>query len=205
MAKIVRDDVDRFFQFGVELNSRTIYMGSLSSEEDGESGVDHEMAEHVIKGLHILDSSAPQGDKPITIIMNNPGGDIYHGRAIFDAIKACVNHVKIVVYGCAMSMGSIILQAADERVVAPNATLMVHYGQFGYHDHPKISQKWVEESKRFNKWLVDLFLAKIRKKHPKFSRKKVDDMCNFDTFFDAKKAVELGLADKVLEVHDQED
>ena len=45
--------------------------------------------------------------------------------AIFDAIKICRSHVTILVYGQAESMSSIILQAADKRIMMPNSTLYV--------------------------------------------------------------------------------
>ncbi len=199
MAKLVRDDVDKFFDYEVYIPTRTIYMGSVENDQEvGESGTDGAMAERVIKALHILDSSAPAGDKPITIIMNNPGGDEYHGMAIYDAIKGCNNHVTVIVYGHAMSMGSIILQAADERVMAPNARMMIHYGTWGIHDHPKIVYKWAEEGKKFDSWMEQLYLAKIRVKHPTYPLKKVQAMCNFDTFLTPEEAVNLGLADRVL-------
>lgn len=208
MARIIRDDVDRFFEYGIDVNTRTVYVGSAeTNDSDEESGVDHKMAEKAIKALHILDSLSPSGDKPITIIMNNPGGDEYHGLAIFDAIKACRNHVSIKVFGHAMSMGSIILQAADpgSRIMAPNSRMMIHFGTWGVHDHPKTVYKWAEEGKKFDKWMVDLYLKKIRQKHPKYQRKKVEDMCNFDHFLTAEQAVEIGLADKILETHDEEE
>lgn len=199
MAKLVRDDVDKFFDYEIYIPTRTIYMGSVSNDQElGESGTDGAMAERVIKALHILDSSAPGGDKPITIIMNNPGGDEYHGLAIYDAIKACKNHVTIVVYGHAMSMGSIILQAADKRVMAPNSRMMIHYGTWGTHDHPKIVYSWAEEGKKFDAWMEQLYLGKIREKHPNFTLKKVQEMCNFDTFINPEEAVAMGLADEIL-------
>lgn len=199
MAKLVRDDVDKFFDYEIYIPTRTIYMGSVDNDQElGESGTDGAMAERVIKALHILDSSAPGGDKPITIIMNNPGGDEYHGLAIYDAIKACKNHVTIVVYGHAMSMGSIILQAADKRIMAPNARIMIHYGTWGTHDHPKIVYSWAEEGKKFDAWMELLYLGKIREKHPNFTLKKVQEMCNFDTFINPEEAVALGLADEIL-------
>jgi ATP-dependent Clp protease protease subunit len=200
MAKLVRDDIDKFFEYELYIPTRTIYMGSVSHDpETGESGTDGAMAERVIKALHIFDSSAPAGDKPITIIMNNPGGDAYHGLAIYDAIKACKNHVTIIVYGHAMSMGSIIFQAADKRVMAPNSRMMIHYGTWGTHDHPKIVYSWAEEGKKFNTWMELLYLERIREKHPNFTLKKVQQMCNFDTFLNPEQAVALGLADEVLE------
>lgn len=200
MSKIVKDDIDRLYDYDIYVPNRTIYMGSLESDiSEGESGVDAAMAERVIKGLHLLDNSAPTGDKPITVIMNNPGGDWYHGMAIYDAIKACKNHVTVIVYGYAMSMGSIILQAADERVLAPNARMMIHYGTMGMGDtHTKIFRKWADETKKIDKKMLEIYMDRIKVKHPNFSKSKLDEMCNFDTILTAEEAVELGLADKVL-------
>ena len=200
MARIYRDDVDKFFDYGINIPSRTLYMGSVGSDyDDGELGVDYAMAERMVKGLHLLDTAAPSGDKPISILMNNTGGDEYHGLAIYDAIKTCNNEVNIIVYGHAMSMGSVIFQAADERIMSPNSRMMIHYGTWGVCDHPKIAYNWADEGKRWDKWLVEIYLEKIREKHPKFTKKKVDEMCNFDTFFTPQEAVDIGLADRVLD------
>ncbi|KKM76476.1 hypothetical protein LCGC14_1379780 [marine sediment metagenome] len=199
MSSILRDDVDKFFDYGINIPTRTLYIGSTSYLAEGdESGVDHEMTERAVKGIHLLDSHAKSGDKPFTIIMNNPGGDWYHGVAIYDAITTSRNHITVKVYGHAMSMGAVILQAADERLIAPNARLMIHYGTMGYDSHSKIYQKWAEESKRMDRAHEDIFLEQIREKRPKFSRIKLQAMMNFDTFFSAKEAIELGLADKII-------
>jgi ATP-dependent protease ClpP protease subunit len=200
-------------------------MGSVHYLEDGESGTDHAMAETVIKALHILDNqdtSSKKGEKPINIIMNNIGGDEYHGMAIFDAIENCKNHVTIRVHGHAMSMGSIILQAADERVMTKNSKIMIHYGTFGIYDHSKISYKWTDEGKRFDLMMEDLFLDKIdgrklslekyltligrqeeipkgnaKRKMVEIDRERLRKMLDYDTFIDAETALELNLIDKI--------
>jgi ATP-dependent Clp endopeptidase proteolytic subunit ClpP len=203
MARINKESIDRFYDYDIHVETRTIYMGSVDNDpEHGESGTDSNMAERVIKGLHILDSSAPSGDKPITVLMNNPGGDVYHGAAIYDAIKACKNHVTIVVYGHAMSMGSIILQAADHRVMQPNSRMMVHYGTWGYTDHPKIFQKWADESKKFMEWMDSVYMEKIKQKKPNYTRNQLKELCNFDTILTPEEAFELGLIDEILGVSD---
>ena len=75
-----------WFDCNLDLFTRTIYMGSLSRDYDiGESGVDNFMAEYFIKGMHTLETR--NSGKEINIIMNNPGGDWYHGMAIYDSIK----------------------------------------------------------------------------------------------------------------------
>lgn len=199
MSKPVRDDIDKLMEYNIYLPTRTLYMGSESyhdDDPDDESGVNYQMAERIIKGLHILDQTP---DKPITIIMNNPGGDEYHGLAIIDAIKACQNHVTIKVFGMAMSMGSIILQAADTRIMAPNARVMIHYGTWGVSDHPKITYRWADEGKKFDKIMERMYLENIREKNPDFTLKNLQKMLDFDTILNAEETVELGLADSIGE------
>ncbi len=194
MARINRDDVDKLYDYDLYIPSRTIYMGSVESSIDGgESGVEAVMAERVIKALHLLD----QKDEPITIIMNNPGGDWYHGMAIYDAIKACQSHVTVKVMGMAMSMGGVILQAADARIMSPNSRFMMHYGYMGWEGHSKTFDKWGDENKRINKEMEDIFLDKIRKKHPAYTREDLEKALNHDTILSSHEAVALGLADKV--------
>lgn len=197
MAKISRDDVDKFFDYDLNIPTRTLYVGSASySEDGGESGVDHLLCEKVLKGLHILDSLS---DQPINIILNNPGGDYYHGIAIYDAIKNCRSHVTITVYGAAMSMGSIILQAADERVMSKNAKFMVHYGEYGLaSNHPKINDNWAAEYKKVHEDMENLYLEKIREVNPHYTLQEVKSLLDFDTILNAEETVSLGLADRIL-------
>lgn len=195
MKKLVRDDIDKFFDYEIYVPTRTIFMGSADHSEEGESGTDGAMAERMIKALHILDSIS---DQPIVILMNNVGGDEYHGMAIYDAIKSCRSKVTIKVFGHAMSMGSIILQAADIRIMAPSARMMIHYGTWGVHDHSKIAYKWAEEGKKFDEWMENIYLDKIHEKMPEFKRKSLEKWLDHDTFFTASEAVKLGLCDYVL-------
>lgn len=193
--RVNRDDIDKFHDYSLYIPARTIYMGSESIDDSVESGVDANMAARQIKNLHILDTLS---DEPITIVMNNPGGDVNHGLAIYDAIKACRSRVIVKVFGHAMSMGSVILQAADERIMSPNASQMVHYGSLGVESHAKTVYKVTDEFKRIDKWMEKMYLEKIREKQPHFKMARLQRMLDHDTFLTAEKSVELGLADKVL-------
>lgn len=196
--KIIRDDVAYFHDYDIHMPTRTIFMGSLYIDEDGDSGVDAHMAERMIKDLHILDHAGENGDKPISIIMVNPGGDWNHGMAIMNAIENCKNHVSITVYGLAMSMGIIILQSADERILAKDSETMLHYGQDGFYGHSKDFEKWADHGKKVNKKMEKILLDKIREKHPKYKLSQLRQLLNFDTILFANETIELGLADKLL-------
>lgn len=194
MSRRNRDDVDRFHDYGIYLPSRTLYMGSEIVGDDTESGTDALMAERMIKNLHILDKDGEE----ITIIMNNLGGDVMHGMAIYDAIKACRSNVVVKAMGNAMSMGSVILQAADERIMAANAVQMIHIGYFGTDGHAKTAYRQADEAKRLDKIVEKIYLDKIREKHPEFSSQRLKGMLDHDTYLSAAQSIELGLADKIM-------
>lgn len=196
--KIGHDDIDRFHDYSVHMPTRTIYMGSTHVSESydfAESGCDAFMAERFIKNMHLLESISLD---PITVILNNPGGDEYHCFAIFDAIKNSKAEVTIKVLGHAMSAGSMILQAADKRIMSANSRQMIHYGTWGTHDHAKTTQKHAEEGLKIDKWIERMYLSRIQEKNPNFTLKKLKKMLDHDTFLTAKESVELGLADEVV-------
>lgn len=152
-------DLDKWFDLSVDLSTRTLYIGSAGyTSDDYETGVDHVMAEYLIKGIHSLES---ENKKLITIIMNNPGGDWHHGMAIYDAIKYSPCPTAIRVYGHAMSMGSIILQAANQRILMPSARFMMHYGTDSKAGHAKVVYKWADEGKRINWEMENIYLEKM--------------------------------------------
>ena len=115
-----RDDADRFHDYGIHIPTRTIVISNAIDEVE---------AERVLKNIHILESI---NKEPITIIINTPGGYVFQGMAIYGAIAACESYVTAIVRGQASSMGSLILQAADHRVVDPYAIIMIHHGSDGY-------------------------------------------------------------------------
>lgn len=194
--RVNRDDIDKFHDSGIYIPTRHLYMGSEHSDSElGEGGCDYLMAERVIKNLHILESL---NKEPITILMNNIGGDEYHGFAVYDAIRLCESHVTIKVLGHGMSMGSIILQAADERLMAPTSRQMIHYGTWEASGHSKTTQKLAQEGLKIDKWMENMYLDRIQEKHPTFALEDLQKMLDHDTFFTAQESVKLGLADRVL-------
>ena len=90
---------DSFSEYSYHVPSRHIYLQPDSDEFQ---------FEHLIKGLVVFTSDNLD---PITIIMDAPGGDEYHGLACFDAVALCQAPVTIEAYGHCMSMGSLIMQA----------------------------------------------------------------------------------------------
>lgn len=64
--------------------------------------------------------------KNIDLHVNSPGGEVFDGVAIYNALKQHPAHVKVVVDALAASSASFITQAGDEVVMTRNATMMIH-------------------------------------------------------------------------------
>jgi ATP-dependent Clp protease protease subunit len=186
--------IGAFHEHSVFMPSRTLYMGSVIANLDGYTGTDAKMAEVFIKNLHVLETL---GSDPVTVIMDNPGGDFYHGVAIYDAIKQSPCDITIVVRGHAMSMGSIILQAAKHRVLGPMATQMLHYGYMSANHDAKTFQRWAKEADRLDLWAEQVYLARIREKHPEYTLEALQKLLDRDTFLTAEQSIDLGLADRI--------
>lgn len=71
----------------------------------------------------------------ITVNINSPGGDLYVGLAIFNALKSLPGKVTTIVSGVAASAASVIFCAGDTRQVYKGSLLMVH----GVHTELEIS------------------------------------------------------------------
>jgi ATP-dependent protease ClpP protease subunit len=115
-----------FHDYGANISSREIFLHNHYHSEDNQNpGVEYRMSNTFIKNLRALDLKS---DQPIIIHMQSIGGEWTDGMAIYDAISMCRSYITIIAYAQASSMSSIILQAADYRLMTPNSHFMCHYG-----------------------------------------------------------------------------
>jgi ATP-dependent protease ClpP protease subunit len=168
--------------------------------EHGESGVDAHMWSRLEKGLGILEKwpLLAEQENTITIVMNNPGGDMYHMFGMYDRIRSSACHITIEASGYVMSAASVILQAADKRRMHEHATMMIHHGSDGFRGHAKDFQSAAKENARLQEMLYGIYLERLRQKDSKFSKNRLKEMMKFDRYIPAHEAVELGLADEII-------
>jgi ATP-dependent protease ClpP protease subunit len=230
-VKTPRDDLDRFYWYGINPRTRVLYLGGILEQDHGQDetmsedpGIYWNTARRLVLGLSTLDD--PKGAQPLTIIMNSCGGDWDHGMAIYDAITHCRSHVTIINMSHARSMTSIIFQAADLRITAPHGFYMIHDGFEGAWDIPKSVQNMVEYSKQHTgPTMYRIYLERLRaaedqaavarvlnSKLPQGARKvnarqgvnedHMRQLCGQDTFFTPDEMVTLNFADRKLEAGD---
>lgn len=172
--------------------------------------LDTEVGEHtaslIVSQLLFLESENP--DKDISLYINSPGGLVTAGLAIYDTMQFIKCDVQTIVMGQAASMGSFLAQAGapGKRFVLPESRTMIHRVSSGtpstrgsvhvqeleFED----ARRTFEESVRINKRLTELY---VRHNTANKTYEELYQLMKFDTFLSAEQAVELGLADKIVE------
>lgn len=150
---------------------------------------------HAMSLWHQHDPAAPW-----TIYLNSTGGSVFAGNSIIDELIAHsrrgggTHDVTIKVRGVALSMGSLILQAGDHRVIGRNSMLMIHKGSdvmAGTADDIADMAEWF---KRDTDWMINYFLDRTDRItraqfHAKIRRK--------DWWLNSTEALDLGFVDTV--------
>jgi ATP-dependent protease ClpP protease subunit len=202
------DPISELNFFGVDCKNREIFLHNHCSENEENPGVDYRMASAFYKNIRFLDNI---NNDPIIIHMHSIGGCWNDGMTIFDSIRACKSYITIIAYGQAESMSSIILQAADMRVMMPNAYFMCHFGSSHIGGNFLDTQKAFEYEKRMADKMLDIYAeralpGKYFSEHYKNpSKEKVKEFLKRkfregDWYLDAEESVYYGFADKVLGV-----
>lgn len=207
MTSYNNDTLQDLHSYGSTINSREIFLHNFfSGTEDENPGVDYRMANIFLKNLRTLEKKSFD---PITIHMNSIGGSWTDGMVIYDAISMSKCYISIIAYGQAESMSSIILQAADERLITPNCYFMAHYGSSDASGDYLSSQNWLQYEKHICETMLDIYAGScitgkfFKEKYAKPDVKKIKHFISKklqdgDWYMTAEQAVYYGFADKVV-------
>lgn len=130
----------------------------------------------------------------IRVEINSPGGDVWDGIAIYNALRTHPAKVTTRVDGIAASIASVIAQAGDHRVMLGGSQMMIHNAwglTVGDHtDHAEMSDVLSHQ---------DGIIAGIYANRSGRSEDEFRALMNAETWMTATAAVEAGLADEVVE------
>ena len=132
----------------------------------------------------------------ITIVFNSPGGSVFDGLALYDeltTLKERGHKITTIARGMAASMGGILLQAGDERLVGKNAWVLVHEVSSGMRG----STTEMEEDLKFTRRLQDRCLEILAERSTLSKQQIARKWKKHDWWISADEAVDLGFADKV--------
>ena len=190
----MKDSIEKLYDYDLCLETRTIFcFGEITLES----------SERFIKALHLLDNYKTG---TVTIKLSTEGGCVISGLSMYDAIRAMKNHVRIICVGEVSSMGTVILQAGDERCLYPRSFMMIHSGQQTISGHPKSNESWLNLYKDLDNICYEIYLEKINgrqreKKKRKYKINELTNLLDFDKILLPTEAIALGLADRIMEVY----
>lgn len=157
--------------------------------------IDGQMANEFLSQFLYLQQ---EGDKPVTIFINSPGGEVNAGLMIYDTIQGSNLPIDMVCTGRAASMAAVILAGGQKghRHILKHSKVMIH--------EPLISNgvggsatsiKNISESIMETREICNSILAK----HTGKTLQEINEATSFDNYMNAEEAIAFGICDSIVE------
>ena len=130
------------------------------------------------------------GKKPVTVIINSPGGDLFEGIAIYNLLRMHPAEVTIRVIGLAASAASVIAMAGDRVEIGTGSFFMVHNAWVCACGNSNDLRAVAEYLEPFDAAIRDVYAARTSLDDAELS-----DLMDKESWLDAKSSIEKGFAD----------
>jgi ATP-dependent Clp protease protease subunit len=166
------------------LKDRIIFVGTP---------IDDNVANTIIAQLLFLEAEDP--DKDISLYINNPGGVVTSGLAVYDTMQYVKPDISTICMGQATSMGAMLLAAGTKgkRFALPHSRIMIHQPLGGVQGQATDIDIQAREILRMRDKLNEIFV-----KHTGQSVEKIRKDTDRDFFMTAEQAKEYGIVDEVI-------
>jgi ATP-dependent Clp protease protease subunit len=170
--------------YSLLLKERIIFLGTK---------IDDQVANVIVAQLLYLNSLDQK--KQINLYINSPGGSVYAGLAIYDAMQMIQAPVSTVAVGVSASMGTALLTSGHKgkRYALPHATIHMHPtggGAQGYTEDVRIATREQER--------IQAQLFHLMGKHSGHTWQEIEEYFLRDRYLNAIEAKAFGLVDEVL-------
>ena len=171
--------------YSLLLNERVVMLGTE---------VNAQSANLIVAQLLFLNREDP--NQRIQLYIQSPGGEVYSGMAIFDAMRSIQAPVSTTAVGWTASFGTVVLIAGTKgmRHALPSATIHMHQPHGGTEGQASDIVIAAKEYQRMKDMLTDIFVEQTGQ-----TRETIVRDNDRDRYFGAYEAVEYGLIDSVIE------
>ncbi len=186
LPMVIENDgrVERAFDiYSLLYKNRIVYLGTAINDQ---------VANAIVAQLLLLDQQ--DNEKDILLYINSPGGQVYSGLAIYDAMQSISAPVSTVAVGMTASFGTLLLLAGTKgkRYALPNATIHMHQPLGGAQGQASDIEIQAREVLRLKALLNGVFMA-----HTNMSEADVTKYTDRDTYVTPQQALELGIIDRI--------
>lgn len=131
--------------------------------------------------------------KTINLHINSPGGDVWDGLAILNALRQHAATINVTIDGIAASAASFIAMAGDTVQIAPQAMIMIHDASGMVYGNAEDMTEMAS--------LLDKTSGNIAAVYAQRAGKDTNywrDQMRVETWYTDQEAVDAGLADSIL-------
>ncbi len=155
--------------------------------------VSEHLASVVIAQLLFLEKEDP--DRDIEMYINSPGGSVYAGNAIYDAMQIIKPDIATICTGFAASYGAVLLAAGAEkkRYITPHARVMIHQPSGGFEGQATDAEISLREMLTLKNSLNGILA-----KHTGQPLEKIAADAERDYWMGAEEAKTYGVIDQIL-------
>ncbi|MBT9173156.1 MAG: ATP-dependent Clp protease proteolytic subunit [Syntrophomonadaceae bacterium] len=163
---------------------RTLYLDGAIAEETwfGDEVTPKQFKAELISG---------SGD--ITVWINSPGGCVFAASQIYNMLMDYKGKVTVKIDGIAASAASVIAMAGGEVLMSPVSMIMLHNPMTIAFGDTEEMEKAIGMLSEVKESIINAYELKTG-----LSRVKLSHLMDAESWFNAKKAVELGFADKIM-------
>lgn len=176
--------IKKFWNWVESGDERTLYLEGAIAEE---SWYGDEVTPKAFK------TELLSGKGDITVWINSPGGDVIAASQIYNMLMDYPGQVIVKIDGIAASAASVIAMAGTKVQISPTGLLMIHNPMtmaFGNEEDMERAKAMLNEVKES---ILNAYELKTG-----LSRAKLSHLMDSETWFNARKAVELKFADEIL-------
>lgn len=134
------------------------------------------------------------GSGPITIWINSPGGDCIAASQIYSMLMDYKDEITVKIDGIAASAASVIAMAGTKVKMSPTALIMIHNPSMSAFGERKDMEKAIDILNEVKESIINAYELKTGQ-----SRTVLSHLMDSETWMNAKKAIQLGFADEILE------
>ncbi|WP_299582071.1 head maturation protease, ClpP-related [uncultured Microbulbifer sp.] len=130
----------------------------------------------------------------IDLRLNTPGGSVFEGNAIYNALKRHKAKITTYIDGLAASMGSIIALAGEKVIMADNAMYMIHNPWTTAYGDSRELRKTAETLDKLRSSMLNDYHQKTG-----IEKEELIAMLDGETWLTASECVDKGFADETVE------
>lgn len=157
--------------------------------------ITQELANAFVSQIMFLEEDV---EKPVTLYINSPGGEVNAGLLIYDIIQGTKLPINIVCAGNASSMAAIILAAGRKghRYILKHSKVMIHEPLIASGLGGSASSiKNISDSILETRSIVNGILAE----HTGKTVDEINEATRYDNVMNADEAVEFGICDSIVD------